>query len=263
MKLMIGITTYNRVDVIKQMASSLYSIEGIEDCNVRVYDDCSDEYDVSYLESIFPTATIVRQEKNLKSHGNIKCMYEDFLGHGDDYLLTADSDLIFRPDVLHIIKALMPDTDGVLSLYNSNKHKVISNLSVNNIDLVEKHDIGSAGTVFTRKRVTEIVENIKIARGFDWAWSKYFVKNNVRLLVTDNSYAQHIGLLGLNNNGVNIDYGRNFIPVGEVNIGIASKFFEYYICEVVDKSIKRRVMFIRIRCFITTAIIFAIINLII
>ena len=42
----IGITTYNRLDVLKKMAKSLYKSDLLGQCNIRVYDDASSEYDV-------------------------------------------------------------------------------------------------------------------------------------------------------------------------------------------------------------------------
>jgi len=59
------------------MANSLYSINGIQDCNIYVYDDCSTEFDISFLESVFPTATIIRHDKNIRADANLKFMYKD------------------------------------------------------------------------------------------------------------------------------------------------------------------------------------------
>ena len=48
-KLMIGICTYNRKKLIEYTSRSLGEVVGIQNTCVRIFDDCSTEYDKKYL----------------------------------------------------------------------------------------------------------------------------------------------------------------------------------------------------------------------
>jgi GT2 family glycosyltransferase len=52
----IGITTYNRLDLLKIMASSLYNLNLSVPHNIRIYDNCSSEYTIPELKDLFPIA---------------------------------------------------------------------------------------------------------------------------------------------------------------------------------------------------------------
>ena len=81
---------------------------------------------------------IVVRETNLKADRNMAQMYRDFLETGDEIFIGADSDTIFRPDILHMVNELIGETDGVLSLYNSVLHKAISELNIENVPCLVK-----------------------------------------------------------------------------------------------------------------------------
>lgn len=99
MKICIGITSYNRIGILKKMKNSLCASEGLEYCNIRIYDDCSNEYDSKYLKKIFPNVTeIIRRKRNIGACRNMRQMYVDFLKTKDELLIAADSDLIFNPE---------------------------------------------------------------------------------------------------------------------------------------------------------------------
>jgi Glycosyl transferase family 2 len=218
MKITVAIPTYNRPDYIKKCAASLYQVDGINDCNIRIYDDCSTEINDQFLREQFPEASdIVVREINLKADRNMAQMYRDFLDTGDELFFGADSDTIFRPDILHTIDKLVGKTDGVLSLYNSSLHESISMINIADEPCLLKRHIGAAGTVFTRKVIAEIVENVDMGRLYDWRWSEYLRQKGRRLIVTNASYVQHIGLDGENNSLELYDFGVNFEPVTDVN----------------------------------------------
>lgn len=214
MKISIGITTYNRIEIVKRMASSLLLSNNLEQCNIRIYDDKSTEYGYNELRSIFKNATeIIVRIENLGADRNMREMFVDFLKTEDDYLLVADSDLIFNPDWYVFFKE--NSHLDVLSLYNSVTHLDIKNN--NNIKLntiIEKDHIGAAGTIFKRNIINDIIKNVPSSRSYDWDWSKYLRKKNISLSVANRSYVQHIGIEGTNNNGSNIiDFGLNFFLV--------------------------------------------------
>lgn len=207
--IVIGIPTYNRLDVLKRMASSFYASDLSKyQAEIFVFDDCSNEFGESELREIFPTAKkIIRHEKNLRADGNMFFMYKYFLQTDGQYFFNADSDLIFHKDWLNYVMENIEKTDGVLNIFNSRVHKTVGNLENG---LVIKEMLGAAATFFKRERVEEIVKNIgDTSKSVDWQWSHYFNENNVRLCCSEKSYVQHIGFVG-QNSATGADYGYGF-----------------------------------------------------
>ena len=231
MKITIGITLYNRLDYVKKMCLSLRQTIGLEQCSIRLYDDCSDEFCMDEIIKEFPfVSEFKRRDHNLGSDLNIQQMYLDFLETGDDVLVNCDSDMIFHSDWICKIRELLPFTDGVLSCYNSTLHTYVEHLVINNEEIVRKDTIGSAGTVFTRKIVQCIVNNVKPSYKYDWDWSMYLSTIGVRLLVTERSYIQHVGLVGQNCDADQIiDFGLNFFPSNADTLKLNIAFLEQVI----------------------------------
>jgi hypothetical protein len=192
------------------MAESLYASNLLPSCNIRVYDDCSTEYGEDDIKKIFPTAALIKRNvRNIKADKNMYQIFADFLTSADNYLFIADSDLIFCHDWLSTALPLMRETNGILSLFNSIAH---SAEKIVNENLCTKKHIGAAGTLFTRNRVEELMEqflNIKKVESFDWQWSEYFCDKNIPIYCVNNSLIQHIGYTGQNSKAF-FDFGRNF-----------------------------------------------------
>lgn len=158
-------------------------------------------------------------------------MYEDFLKTDDEIFINADSDLIYRPGWLDIAEQLLPQTDGLLSLYNSRKHPFIQQV---NEQLGIKAHLGSAGTIFNREIAQYIVDNIPLndSKDLDWKWSELLQQKKIRLFCTTESYIQHIGILGQNNNAfLGFDHGLNFLPENETNQRIMGEFIDELLTE--------------------------------
>jgi hypothetical protein len=242
----IAIPTYNRYDLLKIMAASLYSSDlSVVQYKIRIYDDCSTEYGLDELRQLFPNAvSIIRNSRNLKADLNMFSFYRDFLSSSSDkYLFNADSDLIFNKKWLVHGLELINKTDGVLSLFNATSHEpeeiVDSTFCI-------KKNIGAAGTLFTRERIEEIINNFSKLpssdlTSFDWKWSDFFAKNNIRIFCTNESLVQHIGYHGQNTfikyRGYRIiktqkpyfDFGRNF-KIDSLETGqIINNIFEQFI----------------------------------
>jgi glycosyltransferase involved in cell wall biosynthesis len=227
--LTVGITTYNREDYLRKTALSLLSSEGIEECHIRIYDDCSTQLSESLIKEIFPLSDIRIRKKNLGADENIRQMYENFLDTDDEILMNADADLLFRPDWLPFLRQHFSHTDGVLSLYNSNHHPAKRRVQLGNFFFLEKIHLGSAGTAFSRKMVEKIVKEMKIKNSLrlDWKWSEFLLSQGVRLLCSETSHIQHIGIDGQNSNGLDrLDYGFNFLPISETNEKFLVEFYE-------------------------------------
>jgi hypothetical protein len=226
MKFCIGITTYNRLELIERMSKSLSLSNEIDVCNIRVYDDKSIEFNLNEIKKVFPTANqIIVRDKNLGADRNMYQMFVDFLNTTDDYLFVADSDLIFHPDWFVFFKK-HSELD-VLSLYNSVSHESISNEKSGNIEIIHKEHVGAAGTIFKRHIIQKIIQNVPPSRSYDWDWSKFLIKEGYNLNVSNKSYVQHVGIIGTNNDGgAVVDFGLNFYPGNTLNESYLIDFFQ-------------------------------------
>jgi hypothetical protein len=206
----IGITTYNRANILEIMAKSLYKSDLSVPHNIRIYDDQSTEYGIYFLEKLFPTAKSIRINRhNLKADKNMYQMYADFISTGDDYFFNADSDIIFNNRWLNAAMELIAKTEGVLSLFNANSHEPYK---IVNDTLCLKNTVGAAGTFFSRNRLAELMnrfDSIEQVKGFDWQWSEYFRNNNIKIYCVNKSLVQHIGYDG-QNTGLYFDVGKDY-----------------------------------------------------
>ena len=229
-KITFGICTYNRKKIVEKSAASLKKIKGIENIKIVVFDDCSDEYDVNFLRSIFPiSAKIIRQEKNNGADKNTSIMYEYFLKSDDEWLFNADSDLIYRTDILDAIKYYMNKSHGFMSFFNSINHRTIGR----NGCFVKKDSVGAAGCLLNRDVVKIILENIKYRNiGFDVGFSKLLRSKGYYLNTTEKSFVQHIGVSGYNSRDINFDYGENFWIQNMYNADSIEQTFEQYVKSV-------------------------------
>jgi len=197
----IAIPTYNRYDLLKIMSASLYDSDLSIPYNIRVYDDFSTEYGIDELKKVFPNAACINiNNRNLKADLNMFSFYKDFLSSQDKYLFNADSDIIFSKKWLLNGLELLKKTDGVLSLFNAASHKA---KEVIDDKFCIKESIGAAGTLFTRETVEKIVNYFSgfpesNLSSFDWKWSNFLTKNNIRVFCTNESLVQHIGYYGQN-----------------------------------------------------------------
>jgi hypothetical protein len=230
--LTIAIPVYNRFELLKTMADSLYRMEIPIPYSIRIYDDCSTEFGVSELKRLFPNAvSIKRNAKNLRADKNMFNFYKDFLSSEGEYLFNADSDIIFNKNCVIRALELIRQTDGILSVYNSGWHPV---KMIINEDLCIKETLGAAGTLFTRKRVEEIVNHFSSLDddemvSLDWKWSSFFTRNNTKMYCTNTSLVQHIGFYGQNSHRYCFDYGKNFIIDSIETAQAISTVFEKFV----------------------------------
>ncbi len=229
----VAVATYNRADYLEYLATSLQESVDINRIHLRIYDDHSTRLSRSQIAAIVPFATeIVVRPVNLKADRNMKVIFEDFLKTEDDLLLLCDSDLILRPGWLDLLLELMPQTDGVLSLYNSRLHPFLDEQpDVPTSRFGSKRELGGAGCAFSRRRVEDIVDEfagLENCEAFDWAWSAFLRQKRFRLCCVYDSYIQHIGVIGQNNHGrlSAYDYGLNFYPESRANQQILIRFID-------------------------------------
>jgi hypothetical protein len=247
-KITLAIATHNRKHILEKMIKSLYMTDIANNINIRIYDDASTDFDEDYLKKAFPDSkSFIRNPVNLGPSKNMHKIFTDFLAYDDDLLILTDSDLIFNREWLDVVERIIDHTDGMMSLYNSVLHTGIQNtLQIENVNMLNKRTIGGAGTVFKKDVVRKIVSELPPSNTYDWDWSEYLVKSGVRLLVTERSYVQHIGLVGFNSgnyfggdrSGSLCDYGINFIGGNEYNEKIQGEFFNELL-QIYTKEIER------------------------
>lgn len=248
LKITLAIATHNRKHILEKMITSLYLSDIGDNVHIRIYDDASTEFDKDYLQKSFPESkTILRNPINLGPSNNMHRIFTDFISHDDDILILADSDLIFNPEWLAIVERIIHHTDGVISLYNSVLHTVIlGKFQIGNVNVLNKGNIGGAGTVFKKDIIKKILSELPPSNTYDWDWSEYLVKSGIRLLVTERSYVQHIGIVGFNSgnyfggerSGPLCDYGINFIGGNEHNEKVQGEFFNELI-QIYTKEVER------------------------
>ena len=235
----IGITTYNRLKILKAMSESLYQSDISVPHSIRIYDDCSTEYGIEDLKRLFPTAVSIKvNEVNLKADENIYKMYEDFLASGDDWFFNADSDLIFNKGWLSRALELIERTNGILTLFNANLHHTYKDIDG---DLCLKKTIGSAGTLFKRERMEQLISFLQLTsnkKSLDWQFSRYFNELSVPIYCVKNSLVQHIGYTGQNSRFF-FDYGKNFTVETPAQGQMINDILENYIDEIEKLERKR------------------------
>ncbi|GHT50247.1 hypothetical protein AGMMS49990_02330 [Endomicrobiia bacterium] len=127
MRVMVSVPVYNRKEYLEITARSLYECSNIDKVIIKVFNDCSSEFNDNYLRQLFnkPNTEIINRVKNLKADRNAYQMMLDFLDSDNDVLFICDSDLLLRPDTIDYIFNNFQRSDGFLGLYNSELHREI------------------------------------------------------------------------------------------------------------------------------------------
>jgi glycosyltransferase involved in cell wall biosynthesis len=210
MKVAIGIPTYNRRHLIELSAASLRSSSMPPGTAVIVVDDASTEYDVGYLRSIYPEFADVRRRpanSGGASFANGDVMRQ-LLETDADAVLLLDSDLLVSTNFLELGIALLRDTDGVLSLFNTPSHPAIGARG----PFVLKTSVGCAGTLWRRDVAAAVLASVPAGEEWDWRFSEYLVKAGIEICVTRDSLVQHIGYSkGQHSN----------VAVGDIGVGFS------------------------------------------
>lgn len=247
-KITLAVATHNRKHLLEKMIQSLYLTDIGNNINIRIYDDASTDFDEDFLRKAFHNSkTITINPVNLGPSKNMHRIFTDFLAHDDDILILTDSDLIFNREWLAVVERIIDHTDGMMSLYNSVLHTgILEKFQIGNINMLNKRTIGGAGAVFKKNIIKKILSELPPSNTYDWDWSEYLVKSGIRLLVTERSYVQHIGIVGFNSgnyfggdrSGSLCDYGINFIGGNDYNEKIQGEFFNELL-QIYTKEIER------------------------
>ena len=207
---------------------------------------------------------IVVRENNLRADRNMYQIHQDYINSNYDILLQVDSDVIFHKDFIEIIKSILSTQTKypVFSLYNSSNHPFVekgNSLQINKVIFKEKHSIGGICVLFTDKNILKnILENIPKERksfAYDWYWSHKLQEKGTPVMVSKQSFLQHIGVEGQNNKEIKgIDIGLNFTPTNTNDLEFLLQHYEIVISNFAKQNDKY-VFFSRnnffIKCIIT------------
>ncbi|MDR1195394.1 MAG: glycosyltransferase family 2 protein [Endomicrobium sp.] len=240
MKLMIVVPVYNRQEYVDILARSLSECNLIGSADIRVYDDCSTDFGIEYLEEKFLplNAKIKRREKrSWCTANNYFEMMTDFINSDNDVLFLCDSDLLLRPDAFEYLEKVFPLTDGFMTLYNSDLHLTVK--EGREFDL--KLDIGHAAACLSRECVSIFLKRNNPGMG-DFRLCETMIKNGVKILAAKKSYVQHIGVDGKNSSEhEGMDYSMSFEPLSPHNKEITDALIPLLIKR--QSSLIKRLMF--------------------
>lgn len=233
MKLYIGVTTYNRKDIVQYNAKSLLQVDKIENCEIHVFDDCSNEYNMKFLKKIYKTNKVICNKENLGADANAKKMFMDFLESDCDYLFCADSDLIYTKNILRVIENIIyklkrANKPVIFSVFSEKHHTTFEEFDP---ELCKKKFLGCAGTVMGKDIIKLFIENVPLRyneeiEGIDCYYCNILNSLNYDMFCTKKSYVQHIGVVGQGADLVDIEWGIDFKIDSIVNANAI-----YYICE--------------------------------
>jgi glycosyltransferase involved in cell wall biosynthesis len=210
MKVAIGVPTYNRRYLVELNAASLRSSSIPSGTALIVVDDCSAEYDVDYLRSIYPEFADIRRrsEKSRGASFANRDLMRRLLETDGDAVLLLDSDLLVSSNFLELGMSLLRDTDGFLSLFNTPNHPTIGARG----PFVLKKSVGCAGTLWRRDLAAKVLAAVPPCSQWDWRFSDFLVKTGVEISVVRDSLVQHIGY----------SYGQNSsFRHGDVGVGFS------------------------------------------
>lgn len=225
--IVIGIPTFERRAMVEANAASLRAanLDVGAAVTILVVDDASHEFDAAHLTTIYPAGTIVvRREAN---SGGADFATHDLLRRcldlGSDAVLVLDSDMIVAADFIRNGLEALPQTDGCLSLFNTPSHPTLGGDGA----LVTKPSVGTAGTLWDRDLMAEILVAVAAGPAWDWRFSRHLVETGRRIFACAASRVQHLGFYDGQNAGPSLgDFGVGFpIDGGET----ASLLFEHVV----------------------------------
>lgn len=221
----IGVPTFNRRIFVEANGRSLRRAAippGLE-VKLLVVDDASAEYDAAFLAEVYPVgAQILRRESNSGGADHaIADLFQRCLALNADAILLLDSDLIVDPDFLTKGLALLQQSDGMVSLFNTPNHPAREKFGA----LLRKSSIGSAGALWSRALAEEVRAQVPIGPKWDWRFCAFLEASGRRVLCAEQSLVQHIGFFEGENSSLDYgDYGVGFAAGSFDNLAITLEF---------------------------------------
>lgn len=208
---LIAVPVFDRPGALTHCLRTLAKARGLENWTVVAFDDASQLLTPQQISELAPFAIkTIRADKRRGADGNVAAILRYAGENRFDRVFILDSDMIVASDALARIDAYHEASDGILSLYNSRMHETLGPASQG---LVAKKEIGWGGCVFSGELALELCNGPLKDGGNDWDASRYLTQTGRRLLATERSYVQHLGLYGQFNPRFGLlDYGAGFRP---------------------------------------------------
>ncbi|PTV97404.1 glycosyl transferase family 2 [Rhodobacter aestuarii] len=217
MKTLIAVPAFNRLDRLRDTMSTVFELDGLTHADVVIFNDGSTDYSHSDLTQEFaPQAQIVSSPTNSgRADFAVHAIFNHFAQSGYQRLFLCDSDLIVSSSALTFVDAHFSQTEGILSLLNASAHPAYA--STDATDMVVKHSIGFAGTVWSQEVVAEVLRHVPQSTCYDWDICTY-MRGRRKIYCAAKSQVQHFGTHGQNSTGSSFDFGEGFTPTGQAAI---------------------------------------------
>ncbi len=211
----VAMTCYNRYSYLLRSIKSLFNTNFNEPTNLFIFDDASEDVRIKkLLESLGRkenlNVNITYNKKNIGCDPNMLLSIKvAFDNTDDDYVITTDSDAIYNPEWYNNLKdrtlEIKENIAGV-STFNTPSHPTIKEY---NEHLVEKESLGGFALAINRDLFKQISSN---QPSWDWTFTKIAKEQNLKMLCTKDSYADHIGKYGVHSiQGDEGDEAQNFL----------------------------------------------------
>ena len=215
----VAVTVKDRISYVKLVAENFAWLEINKRAEVHLFDNGSRQFSLADLKIWFPYATVHSLDTLQDPDMATRKSFEYFIDMSTSQILVNfDSDSLLHPDWERFVRQVLPQSDGVLSLYHT---AAAHHPSFNCGDVTcSKNTTGALGLVFDRALLRDVLDNVvesrsKAKQPFDWALCDYLQSIGKVILVPRDSLVLHFGLHGANGDGINhveYDTGFNLTP---------------------------------------------------
>jgi glycosyltransferase involved in cell wall biosynthesis len=210
-----ALTTYNRKEVLEKSLESLIKTDFPENSNLIISDDKSSPDVIDYISSMFKNPIKNLSIKLIFNNINVGCdrnmirvIRDCFFESNDQFVITIDSDAIYNPKWIYKLleaKESIKGPIGMLGVFNTSSH---GPGEFYNDYVVKKKSMG--GFVVMLNKDLFFSKSLNTL-SWDWSYVDICKNSSYGIFCTKNSYADHIGHIGVHSNGSNIDRASNFI----------------------------------------------------
>ena len=215
----VAVTVKDRISYVKLFAENFAWLNVSILAEVHVFDNGSKQFSNADLTMWFPYATIHPLDTIQDPDLATRRAFEYFIEMSSSRILVnLDSDSLLHPGWVRFVRQILPQSDGVLSLYHS---AAAHHAAFNCGDVTcEKNSTGALGLVFQRDVLKDVLDNVVESRfdskqPFDWAVCFYLNRIGKTIIVPLDSLVLHFGLHGAHGDGlshVEFDKGFNLTP---------------------------------------------------
>ena len=212
MSTLVAIPVYERAERVRHCFATLAEMQRPDGTTVVIFDDCSRTFDpAAAAAEAGLAAEHDRRPFRIGADAMIYLIWSSFLASGAETLQMVDSDMIANRTTLVDGLALLGRVNGLLSLYNSIRHKAVEEAG----ELVYKQRLGNAGTIWNRELVALVRAEVEPGNFMDDRYCDFLRRRGLQLASTRRSRLQHLGHGGQNNRYFgDLDHGEGFVADG-------------------------------------------------